>query len=329
MSTTSLTDRYIWAVTRQLPEETGPDVARELRGTLADTIEGRVEAGEDPERAEREAVAGLGDPDVLAREYGGRPQHLVGPAIYADYVRLLKVMLTVVLPIVVLGSVVTHLLASDVGLGDLIGKTVWGAIETTVHIVFWTTLAFVLVERGRSESERDTPLHAWDPDRLLVTDVPWRRPGFGEMVTEVCFGALLALIVAWQFSGVGENGVQVLDPDLGPGWKLAIVACFVVDALVAVAAWRVGRWTLLLAGVNAIANILAAVMLVSLLFADRLLTDLPTVLGDQFGLDTDWSVSYPAVAALIVTTCGWDVIASATKAWRARRPAPDAPAQEP
>lgn len=319
MSTTTLTDRYIWAVTRQLSEGTGPDVARELRGALAETIEDRVAAGEDPDQAERSALAALGDPDVLAREYGGKPQHLIGPAIYADYVRLVKVMLTVVLPIVVLVNVVTQLVASDAGLGDLIGKTVWGAIETTVHLVFWTTLVFVLVERGRRESERDKPLSEWEPDQLLVSDVPWRRPGFGEMVTEVGFGLVLALIVAWQFSGVGDNGVQVLDPDLALGWKLAIIACFVIDALVAVAAWRVGRWTPTLALVNAAANVIAAVMLVSLLFADRLLTDLPTVLGEQFGLDTDWSVSYPAVAAIIVATCGWDAITTVTRAWRARR----------
>lgn len=327
MSTTSLTDRYIWAVTRQLPEETGPDVARELRGTLADTVEDRVAAGEEPERAERDALADLGDPDVLAREYGGRPQHLVGPSIYADYVRLIKVMLTVVLPVVVLINVVTQLLAADRGLGDLIGHSVWGVIETTVHLVFWTTLAFVLVERGRSESDRDKPLSAWSPDQLLVSDVPWRKPGFGQMVTEVCGGVILALLVAWQFSGVGRGGVQVLNPDLALGWKLAIIASFVVDALVAVAAWRAGRWTPVLALVNAVANIAAAIILVWLLYADQLLTDLPTVLGEQFGLDTDWSVSYPATVALIVAVCGWDVLSSATKAWRARHAANDAAAQ--
>ena len=44
MSGTSLTDRYVWTVTRQLPPETGPDIARELRGTIEETVEGRVAA---------------------------------------------------------------------------------------------------------------------------------------------------------------------------------------------------------------------------------------------------------------------------------------------
>lgn len=319
MSTTSLTDRYVWAVSRQLPAETGPDVARELRGTLLEAIEGRVAGGEAPETAERAAVADLGDPDVLAREYGSRPQHLIGPAIFADYVRLIRVLLAVVLPIVVGITVVTELLGSEPDLGALVGRTVWGAIETGVHLVFWTTLAFALIERGRGESERDKPLSEWDPDQLQTADVPWRGPGFGEMVTEVCFGAILALLVAWQFTGVGAQGVQVLDPGLGTGWKIAIVAFFVLDAVVAVAAWRTGRWSPVLAGITVLSNVAAALVLVGLLYADRLLTDLPTVLGEQFGLDTDWSVSYPLVAGIIIVVCGWDALSAIARAVRARR----------
>ena len=30
MTTTTLPDRYVWTVTRHLPDDTGPDVAREL-----------------------------------------------------------------------------------------------------------------------------------------------------------------------------------------------------------------------------------------------------------------------------------------------------------
>lgn len=319
MSTTSLTDRYVWTVSRQLSAQAGPDVARELRGTLAEMIEGRMAAGESPEQAERAAIAELGDPDVLAREYGGKPQHLIGPAIYADYVRLIRVLLVVTLPILVAVMVVIEALAPEPDLAGLIGRTVGGVIETTVHLVFWTTLVFVLIEHLRSESERDAPLSTWDPDQLLTADVPWRRPGFGEMVTEVCFGAILALLVAWQLTGVGEQGVQVLDPGLGVVWKVAIIGFFVLDAVVAFTAWRVGRWTPGLTTVNVLSNVAAAVVLVGLLYADRLLTDLPTVLGDQFGLDTDWSVSYPLVAAGIVLVCGWDAVNSIVQAWRARR----------
>lgn len=319
MSTTSLSDRYIWAVTRQLSAGTGPDVARELRSTLAEAIEDRVAAGEDPPEAERSAIAELGDPDVLARDYGGKPQQLIGPGVYADYVRLVRMVLVVIVPIVVVVRLLTDLAGSGPGVGEVVGGAVWAAADTTVHLVFWTTLVFVLIERGRGEVARDRPLSAWEPDHLLSSDVPWRRPGLGELIAEVAIAGFVAALVVWQFSGVGEHGVQVLDPDLGLGWKGAIVAFLVLDAVLAVAVWRAGRWTPGLATANALANVTAALVLVGLLYADRLLTDLPRVLGDQFGLDTDWAVSYPLVAAGIILVCGADAVNSVVRAWRARR----------
>src|SRR5690606_9194890 len=86
----TLTDRYVWSVTRHLGSDTGPDVARELRGTIMDTVEAKIEAGTDPARAEEEALTELGDPDVLAGQYGEKPRYLVGPGMYPGYVRLLK-----------------------------------------------------------------------------------------------------------------------------------------------------------------------------------------------------------------------------------------------
>ena len=75
MTTTTLTDRYVWTVTRHLPDDIGPDVARELRATIADAVDARVEAGVEPTTAEGEVLSELGDPDVLARTYGGRPAY--------------------------------------------------------------------------------------------------------------------------------------------------------------------------------------------------------------------------------------------------------------
>ncbi|MFC7485782.1 hypothetical protein ACOCJ7_04580 [Knoellia sp. CPCC 206453] len=43
----TLTDRYVWTVTRHLLDDFGPDVAQELRGTLAseDVRDGRLRPG--------------------------------------------------------------------------------------------------------------------------------------------------------------------------------------------------------------------------------------------------------------------------------------------
>ena len=237
MSRTSLTERYVWTVTRQLPPETGPDVGRELRGAIEESVEARVAAGEDPEAAERETILGLGDPDVLAREYGGR----------------------------------------------------------------------------------DEVVDTWSPEELADPAERARRVSVTEMIAEVVLTVVLIALVVWQLRGVGEGSVQVLDPGLGLGWGALIVGPLALDVLVTVAAWARGGWSLPLAAAGLVSAVVSGVVLVWLLLAGRLLTDLPQELDATFGWGTGWSVPVPAVAVGIALVCGWEAVTALRRMRDARR----------
>lgn len=71
--TMTLTDRYLTAALGGIPGAKRPDVERELRSSIADAIDDRTGAGEDPARAEVEVLEGLGDPAVLSARIAGRP----------------------------------------------------------------------------------------------------------------------------------------------------------------------------------------------------------------------------------------------------------------
>jgi len=318
MTTTTLTDRYVWTVTRHLPDDTGPDVARELRATIADAVDAKVDTGVEPALAEQEVLSDLGDPDVLARTYGGRPAYLIGPGVYPDYVRLMRILPVIVLPLVLVGSFAARVVSTGESWGQILLDAFLLVLSVGVHLAFWVTLTFAVIEWSRPEAERDRPLSEWKPDQL-TTEVPWRSVGLGETVTSVVFSVAMAALVAWQFSGVSGNAVQVLNPDLDAIWKIALVGLFVVDAVLAVAVRRVGRWTPTLAAVNVASNAAAAVLLLWLLSRDELLTDLPTVLGERFGWSTDWSVPAALVAAIIVVITVWDGTEAVVKARRSVR----------
>lgn len=325
MSGTSLRERYVWTVTRQLPVDTGPDVARELRVTLDETIEDKVAAGASPQEAERAALAELGDPDVLAREYGGRPNHLIGPDFYPSWVRVVRVMLAIVLPLAVAGTLIAQLAATDRSLGQVFGEVVGVAFQVVVQLMFWVTVVFYLVERQASASEQRRFLEEWTPEQLREHDVPWRRANTREMVPELAFtGAFIALVL-WQFGGVGERAVQVLDPGLALEWKILVIVLLVLDLLVTLLAWRAGRWTMPIAVANVGVNALTAVLWLSLLLSGRLLTDLSAEVGGDFGRDVAWSLSVPVVATVVVLVCAWDATASVLRArgaarWDSTRP---------
>lgn len=317
-TSTTLTDRYVWTVTRHLPDDTGPDVARELRGTIADAIDAKVDGGLDPETAEREAISELGDPDVLARQFGGRPAYLIGPGIYPDYVRLMRVLPAIVLPLVLVASFVAQVTTTDENWGQILLDSFLLLLTVALHLAFWVTLTFAIIERSRPEGERDRPLSQWKPDQL-TTEVPWRIVGLGETIFGAGFAIAMAALVAWQFNGVGGDAIQVLNPNLELVWEVALVGLFVLDALLAVVVWRVGRWTPTLAAVNVASNAASATLLIWLLSRDELLTDLPTVLGERFGWSTDWTLPTALVAAGVVIVALWDGLESVVKARKAHK----------
>ena len=98
MSASTLTPRtesYLHEVARRLPPRAREDVSRELRGTVADMVDDGVAHGLPPAEAERRALEELGDPALLAEDYGPGPRHLIGPEHYHDFLELLKVLVPV------------------------------------------------------------------------------------------------------------------------------------------------------------------------------------------------------------------------------------------
>jgi len=67
-----LTERYVQAALRGLPPQQRSDIERELRTSIADAVDAKMEAGSDAAVAEREALTELGDPARLAAGYADR-----------------------------------------------------------------------------------------------------------------------------------------------------------------------------------------------------------------------------------------------------------------
>ena len=143
---TTLTDRYVDATLRRLPSRQRPDIERELRASIADAVDDRVSAGEDPADAENAVLTELGDPARLAAGYADRPLHLIGPALFLDYTRVLTTLLATVVPIVAVVIAIVRVF-EDADLGSIVGGTIGAAITTAVHIAVWVTLLFAVLER--------------------------------------------------------------------------------------------------------------------------------------------------------------------------------------
>jgi hypothetical protein len=70
---TDLTDRYVWAAARTIPETQRAEFDRELRERIGDQIDALVDHGRSHADAERSVLHDLGDPAALAAGYVDRP----------------------------------------------------------------------------------------------------------------------------------------------------------------------------------------------------------------------------------------------------------------
>jgi hypothetical protein len=324
----SLTERYLAATLRGIPEKQRPDVERELRSSIADAVEDRVANGEDRIAAETAVLEELGNPTRLAGGMTGRPMYLIGPELFLAYRYILFLPLGIVVPIVGVVEALVEI-NGGAGIGPALLAGLGGALTVGVHIVFWVTLAFAVVERVDKSAWKDTDLkeltQPWTVEHL--PDLPSSGAvSVGETVGEIVtvgisIGGLLYLR-GWSWV-TDESGAPIVlfDPALWDFWFPALIAMLVLQAVFHIVKLVVGRWTIGLAIVNAV--LLAAF---AVPFAYLALTG--SLLNPAFAAEVGWpalaegdGIVMLAVAAGTVLISGWEAIDGFRKA---RRPQPTA-----
>jgi hypothetical protein len=298
-SGTSLTDRYVDATLHRLPARQRPDIERELRAAILDAVDDRVGAGTPPAEAERAVLAGLGDPAVLAAGYADRPLHLIGPALYLDYLRLLTALLATVVPAVAAAVGVTSAL-NDGTWSSVLGDTVGAAVTTAVHIAVWTTLVFAAIERV--PALRWAPARPWSLDDLAAP--PVRPVRFGELIAQavllvLCTTAVLVSPVMSTETDAGGRPIGLLSPWLWEtGTVYAVIALGVVTLAFSVAR-RYLSWNVPLAVATSAVRLAGAAALLGLVAGDRLLNPAFTAAADWPPTATRWAGTALSVLAAI------------------------------
>lgn len=271
----TLTDRYVWSVLKSLPESKRLDIDRELRASIADDVDARVESGEEPAAAERAVLLDLGEPARLAASYTGRTLGLIGPELYPGYVALLKMLYAVVLPVVAAAYFVIQLLVGAER-GGLIGSTVAVVLSLIVHLGFWTTLVFAIAERTGT-SMKNIPTFdrgPFDPDRLpsVVTNT---GTGRSDLIASLVVLLLVPFALVWQqftpIIGDSDEPLPILAPALWSFWLPYLIVMMVLAAGFAVALYRTGRWTWPLVAVNAVLSLAVAIPFAVLMATGELL----------------------------------------------------------
>ena len=316
---TTLTERYVAAVVGGLPAQQRHDVELELRASIADAIDARIGSGTDAVAAERDVLTEFGDPARLAATYAERPFYLIGPASFPIYRQLLIVLLAVIVPIVAIVVAIVEA-ASDASVGDVIGTVVWASVDTAVHIAFWTTLVFAVIDWSGAMKTRALP--TWSLDSLPVLDV--RRLSPPEAVMGVVTMVWFAGFIVWQhvFTVIRDDAgdrLPILSPDLWSFWLPFLLVLAAVEIVFTVVTFRQGIWNQASAIVNLALSVVFAIPVVVLTARGDLLNPaLFDHLGWRDGAEGD-SVLSVIIILSVIGIAIWDSVDGFR---RAHRPIP-------
>jgi len=301
--TATLTERYIYDVTASLPPAQQQDVRTELAASIADQIEARIEQGEDAADAERAVLTDLGDPLALAASYADRPLHLLGPRFYLTWRRIALPLTALLAGLVALGVTIGNIV-DEVPWHEIVIDGVATTVTVAVQVLFWLTLAFVIMDRtGATNTE------AWSVKSLKPISVQpqLRGSAWGEIVVAaIALGAL-----AWDaFIGLawvdGER-IQVLHPDFWPVWGGIAVASLVIPVLISVHATRVGRRTVASSVVSTVVSLVGLAAMIWLLATNTLFSAeftalIDGALSEALGGFTASPVTNALIALLVIVT---------------------------
>ncbi|HYH75390.1 MAG TPA: hypothetical protein VD735_05515 [Candidatus Saccharimonadales bacterium] len=312
-----LTERYVYAVTRRLPQAQREDVANELRATIEDMATDHAK-GEEPKTADITAVLKtLGDPDILAHRYNTTKQYLIGPRWYDAWLQTLRMILVIVLPIVgTLSALVSLADESNKVIESLIGA-VGHAIAVGMQIFFWVTAVFVVMERSGAKPREiyGQPAGAWSPESLPAVPQPRqisRADAIGGMVTTGVGVLLLAgSNLLFRSRGDGES-IPIFHPDLWQAWIPALLLLALLSFGIEAWKYKVGAWTKGIVG-STIALSLAWIAFIMALATTQELVN-PAFMELLQNTATDYKPQEVVDWAIVITTgiavgsCLWGII---------------------
>lgn len=259
-----LVDRYVHDVVRRLPESQREDVAKELSAEIQEMIDDRSNGKNTSNKDVTDVLTDLGHPRHLADQYRERPRYVIGPEYYELYVNLLKTILVIVLPLLIFVVWMSEAMTVQHSVLSILLKLAGVAFEAAVHIFFWTTLSFALVQHFMGDQKIDGE---WKPEDLPELP-PEQEIGRGESYFAISWFVFAVLATLFQvpfiYSLLGPDDVpQFFAPEMWPWWTLGLLGVSLLGLIAELVKLAIGGWTKLTVGLITFTNLVAIVFFVS------------------------------------------------------------------
>lgn len=203
--------RYVYDVTRRLPEKQRNDLADELSSLIEDMILEKIseEEFQATEKREEEIISEvltqMGDPAKLARQYRGEEEHLIGGEYYGIYCLVLKI----VLLCAGIGYLVSSIVSMFVSAIDMNGVTMMGTDEIIqlaelpgilISAFGSVTLIFIFMEKTKVKIGNTIQ---WDISKLPMTPSRKAEIKRSDCIVDLIFEAIFLSVFVFAPSVLG------------------------------------------------------------------------------------------------------------------------------
>lgn len=301
---TDFIKRYVYDVTRRLPEKQRDDVAKELNSEIEEMVLDRARGKKPTKKHINDVLMQLGNPAKLADEYQERKRFIIGLLYYDSYISLLKLLLAIVLPVIIFFTFTARISTVNEQLIWSVMHAFGAGLEVAVHIFFWLTVSFILVERKLHVKDIETEM--WTPDQLPALPAT-QRISKTDALVGFTWSAIAVAASALQFpllhQMVNGDSPQFFAPDMWPFWTVGLFIISVVSLGAEIMKLIVGGWTRAMVAVIATVNILVISYFVSLImFVKPVINpEFSRVVGETIGSSNVATIGHQAVIIFVVS----------------------------
>ena len=324
-----LIDRYVYQVTKRLPQTQRTDIEQELRGLIDDMLAARTGA---PSKEDVTAVLReLGHPAELASKYSGSKRWLIGPGYFDIYMMVVKIVLAATGFGIVLAQVIGFVSAPPQNIWTAFGLFFASVFNGLIQAFAWVTVIFALIERFA----KDTPYKNKDWNPADLPPVPEQKATIkrSEPIVGIVFTVLFLVVIntmphllgAYMFTG-SRTIVPVFDLTvfyrLLPLIDVMICLGLVKELLRLI----VGRYTISLSVALVVVNVMSMIMFIWLFGPASGIwnADFMIQIGTPWSLSAQAAQLWSVVPKVLVGLCIFgnviDSIQLVVRAFRHREP---------
>lgn len=261
-------ERYIYAVTKRLPEKMREEVKEELNGNIYDML------SQHPSDEEIDKVLHeLGHPRELAKNYRGQDRYVISPLFYDDYIQVLKIVSIIFLAVsLTFGTfdAIVNIESMTIfgGIAEVFGSVIGNAFGAFASAFAWVTLIFW----GIDYAARNKKLPEWKLSDLPDLPKPnttkiSRVESIIGLVLGTAFSAIFIvfLIRYVELIGIYENGVmvaQIFNEQVTDKFIVYIIISALIGFIVNLFKINYGEWRINLAILYTAHEILSTVIMI-------------------------------------------------------------------